>query len=286
MDITQVLDIAIAGSGVETVEATAVEDGRIEASAVGSLSQIVSELVQNGAAFSKPGQAVTVGGSFQGPDYVVSVIDEGVGIPEAMLDALNNVLDSPGGTGEGPNLGIALVARLAARSGLNVRLVPGEPGTTATVTIPARLIEEQAPPKRVSRPVVPAGGRKRTQPRETIDLTRYERATRPSSEHVFISSDPTTDDAEAFLEQIFGPLRARSQRRDRPDPRPRDNGGSFRPPVEREPTAMTTTLRVRVPGENFSVVDDEPSSISSETAIDIRAALSEYQASREEARGG
>jgi hypothetical protein len=41
-----------------------------------------------------------------------------------------------------------------------------------------------------------------------------------------------------------------------------------------------TALRTRVPGENFSLIADDPSTIAAERAIDIRTALSRFEQGR------
>lgn len=282
MDMSQVIEIAVAGAGLDDVSIRDLQAAQVDTAVVGSLSQIVSELVQNAAAFSRPGQRVRVSGGFDGSEYVVSVSDDGIGIPGAMLDALNDVLESPGGTGEGPNLGISLIARLAARSGIGVRLMDGEPGTTARVTVPAASVFGGPPAEESLHDILPKPTR-RAQPLATIDLTRYEGTGRPPTEHVFSNPEVPADDAEAFLEKIFGPLRSRSQRWERPAPRSDPNGVSVRPPADREPKANTSSLQVRVPGTNFTIADDEQSAMSSEAAIDIRNALERYQAGRADA---
>jgi hypothetical protein len=71
------------------------------------------------------------------------------------------------------------------------------------------------------------------------------------------------DETEAFLESIFGALR---------DP-------------WREPDrAERAVLRVREPGESFSVdADDAPSSAAAEAAVDLRSALSTFDQGRRSA---
>ena len=61
---------------------------------------------------------------------------------------MNRMLEKPPvlGLALDPTLGIYVVARLAARHGINVRLVPGVPGTTARLTIPRALLEVAADP--------------------------------------------------------------------------------------------------------------------------------------------
>lgn len=291
MELSQVVQIAVSGSGSHDVTVSTLEPADIPTEIVGNLSQIISELVRNAAAFSSPDQQVSVGGEFNGGDYLISITDEGVGVPDLMLAALNKVLAGPGG--EGPNQGIALVARLAARSGIEVQLTPGEPGTTARVHIPRNLVEGESP--FMKEPETPTPESEERNP-DSVDLTSLERYSAARKGHVVSVVESSGVDVEAFLETIFGPLRGKVQRRDRPD---RESGASnggpsrdrerivpTRPLAEHELIRSGPTLRVRVPGENFSVVEDEPSTASSEAAIDIKSALAKYESGRSEARRG
>lgn len=287
----QVIEIAVAGAESQEVEVVSLEAADVSTRAVGALTQIVAELVENAAAFSQPGQRVRINGVFDGRDYLLTISDQGVGVSEAMLGALNRVLSNPASSGDIANTGISSVARLAARAGIDVELVPGMPGSTARVIVPESSVSDTS----ASRSVVEAPVPPTAEARATIDLSRIEREMSSHVEHVVEVADPTRgDDVEDFLEKIFGPLRGKVQRRDRPARQPvastggrtrqRENGAVARPPAEREPMATTTTLRVRVPGENFALVEDEPSTTSSEAAIDIRTALTKYESGRREAR--
>ena len=105
--------------------------------AVSGLAQLVAELVDNAVAFSEPDDTVRITGLFQEGDYLLSISDRGVGIPEHLITELNRVLEDPRAeSGPQPRMGISLVARLASRHGIAVQLVPGVPGTTARVTVP------------------------------------------------------------------------------------------------------------------------------------------------------
>lgn len=304
MNVSQLLDIALAAVDSSRVDVELLEPAVISTEAVSALSQVVAELVENATAFSGPGQRVRVNGLFETDGYLITISDDGVGISETMLAALNRILQrpTPSSTDNEVTLGITLVARLAARHGIGVKLVPGVPGTTARITVPSRLISPAIPGRERREPVEqvargPVDDVFAESPEETIDLSRYEMELRPPPpRHVVAMSDQGLEDAEAFLESVFGPLRSRAAvGRDRPLPRRTDNGANVtsegeeakemsRPPVEREPRATTATLRVRVPGENYAVEDDEPSIASSEAAIDIRSALLEYERGRRDAR--
>jgi hypothetical protein len=305
MEIAELIEIALANSAEGRVGVAALESGEISIEAVGGLTQLVAELVDNAVAFSDPGDEVRVTGLFQDGDYLISISDRGVGIPEHLLSGLNAVLADPDhSAGLEPSLGIALVARLAARHGIGVRLVPGVPGTTARVTVPSRYVQRReepaaAPPAegsaqhrlrdlevalKSSEPAEPA---EQAVGEPTVDLTRLERSIR-SRHGVVAGSEESRREAESFLEKVFGPLKRRPGMTERPPSRPSDGSAtdpatSDRPADRPSGVGTVTKLRVRVPGENFSLNEDDPSTVAAERAIDIRSALSRYAQGRRSA---
>jgi anti-sigma regulatory factor (Ser/Thr protein kinase) len=300
MDIVELVEIALANTESRRVEVAALEPADVAMEAVGGLAQIVSELVDNAIAFSEPGDKVRITGLFDQGNYLISISDRGVGIPDELIAELNRLLDDPNATsGPEPRRGIALVARLAARTGIEVRLVPGVPGTTARVTMPGRLVsvpEEPEGPGRLQ-------GDHRLPPRQPfaprpdsdqvfassahiergVDPMRFENATRSGSGVVAMSEEARRE-AEAFLEHVFGPLIEGPGLSRRGEPPLNGNNGE----PEREPSisdgvdtrGTVTALRTRIPGENFSLIEDDPSTIAAERAIDIRTALSRYDHGR------
>jgi Histidine kinase-, DNA gyrase B-, and HSP90-like ATPase len=314
MDISELVEIAVAATETGQVDVVSLEPAGIAPEVVAGLTQVVSELVENAVAFSGPEQKVTINGVFDTGDYVISISDQGVGISEPLRAALNRILESPTPTPEteaASTLGIMTIARIAARHHFFVRLVPGVPGTTARVIVPLTLVTRPDPstPGPVSAfgtdgEPTPAGTATQgpgspardeifaTEP--TIERPRAERE-RPPADHVVSMSDSERHAAEDFLHGVFAPLRGRgplgkSRPAARSTTRPNAANGDdsaapahTRPPVDREPRAATTALRVRVPGANFSVVDDDRSIASSEAAIDIKSALTRYESGRRDA---
>jgi anti-sigma regulatory factor (Ser/Thr protein kinase) len=305
MEIAELIEIALANCAEGRVEVAALERCEVSIEAVGGLTQLVAELVDNAVAFSDPGDEVRVTGLFQDGDYLISISDRGIGIPEHLLSGLNAALSDPDhSAGLEPSLGIALVARLAARHGIGVRLVPGVPGTTARVTVPSRYVQRSEEPAAAS----PAEGSaqhrlrdlevalKSSEPAEppeppvgepTVDLTRLERSIR-SHHGVVAGSDESRREAESFLEKVFGPLKRSPGMTERSPSRP-SNGSAGEPATSDRPAdrpsgvGTVTKLRVRVPGENFSLDEDDPSTVAAERAIDIRSALSRYAQGRRSA---
>lgn len=297
MNVTELIEIALANADDRRVEVVALEPADVATEAVSGLAQLVSELVDNALAFSEPDDPVRVTGLYDGDDYMISVSDAGVGISEHFIDALNRALEDPKVHigGPEPRLGIQLVARLAARHGVLVRLVPAMPGTTARAIVPARLVTRlgtHGGDQSVfvgSQPMASdfaLAGFPRAVPRgvgRTIDLTKYESPT--PADNLTSSHDPTaTADVEEFLETVFAPLigqPAVGPATGRPVDGPAVRS---RPPGPQTPwRARESALRVRVPGENFSVAEDEPSTVPGEGAVDIRKALSSFDSGRRSA---
>ena len=293
MDVAELVEIALANSGGSRVEVAALEPADISMEAVSGLAQLISELVDNAIAFSEPDAKVRLTGLFQQDDYLLSVSDRGVGLPEDLMAELNRALADPEAeAGPEPRMGIALVARLARRHQIQVQLVPGVPGTTARVVVPGRLVARlpraSAPPPADHRlparqsvgvsPPFETGGQA-----ETVDLTRFEqRVTHGSG--IVAMSESARREAEAFLGKVFAPLVNRPGMTERPPASsPMNGNGSLRRTearpysrVPERPGGTVTALRVRVPGENFALVEDDPSTLAAEKAIDIRSALSKY----------
>jgi anti-sigma regulatory factor (Ser/Thr protein kinase) len=312
MHIAELIEIALANSDDRRVEMVALEPSEIAVEAVSGLAQLISELVDNAVAFSENGDKVRVTGLFDQGSYLITISDRGIGIPEHLMNALNRALDDPTRiSGPEPRLGIALIARLAARHGIKVRLVPGVPGTTARVTVPSRLVTatesgpepatakmDVSPPandREVSRklraraeqeyaPAAPGAG-------DTVAFDKRERGFGTGSGVVAMSEEARRQ-AEEFLEKVFAPLARQPGMTERPPGRAASNGnrtgretssGPARPPVQGNTGATVTTLRTRVPGENYSPVEDDPSTVAAERAVDIRSALSKYSEGRKSA---
>ncbi len=115
----------------------------VKGGAVTDISHLLAELIDNATTFSPPQTRVRVAGYFDTSGYLITVADSGVGLGPVKLDELNELLAQPPviGLALEPTLGLYVVARLARRHGIDVRLVKGAPGVTAQVRIPASLYE-------------------------------------------------------------------------------------------------------------------------------------------------
>ncbi|MFJ6047810.1 nitrate- and nitrite sensing domain-containing protein [Streptomyces sp. NPDC092307] len=121
---------------------------QIAGHAADDISHVLAELLENATTFSPPEVKVKVSGWLQGTgDVVLSVVDEGIGVTEDRLRALNARLSTPDAYDEeteaehGLGLGLYVAGRLAARHGVTAELrTPKHGGTEALVVVPAALL--------------------------------------------------------------------------------------------------------------------------------------------------
>ncbi|MET8350117.1 nitrate- and nitrite sensing domain-containing protein [Micromonospora sp. NPDC005206] len=140
-----------ASSEVESydrVDITAVQPAGVLGRAVGDVIHLLAELIENATAFSPPDTRVTVTGEQVASGYALEITDQGLGMSAAALESANvRLASSPEfDPAQSARLGLFVVARLAARHGVRVRLRPsGEGGVTAVVLVPADLITTEPP---------------------------------------------------------------------------------------------------------------------------------------------
>jgi len=109
------------------------------------LRQVLANLVDNAVRFSPGGGRVTVGASRRGETIVLSVVDQGVGIPDAEQDRIfskflpHTATRKPEGTGVGLFIAQGLVSALGGR--ITVRSAEGR-GSSFVIELPARDEEE------------------------------------------------------------------------------------------------------------------------------------------------
>jgi signal transduction histidine kinase len=112
--------------------------------AVDDVAHLLAELLDNATEFSAPSTQVMITSQpLLGGGLRIQVADSGVGIPPEEMVDLNERLQQPGDidVAASKTLGLYVVARLAARHRIVVRLVPGEPsGTVAQVDLPATIV--------------------------------------------------------------------------------------------------------------------------------------------------
>ncbi|MFI0446508.1 nitrate- and nitrite sensing domain-containing protein [Actinomadura sp. 6N118] len=118
------------------------EDG-LPGAAVTDVIHLFAELIENAAAFSPPSTEVRIMAQRVGSGYVVEVEDRGLGISPDQLDRINRRLAEPPEFDlvDTDQLGLFVVARLAARRNIKVSLRPSPyGGTTAMVLLPPELV--------------------------------------------------------------------------------------------------------------------------------------------------
>jgi hypothetical protein len=128
-------------------------DARIVGRAVGDLIHLLAELLENATSFAPPHTTVRVHAEAVGNGLALQVEDRGLGMSEGELaDANQRLADPPNfDPAHSARLGLLVVAKLAARQGITVRLRPSSyGGVTAVVLIPEDLVLtaaiEQSPP--------------------------------------------------------------------------------------------------------------------------------------------
>ncbi|MGW6117859.1 sensor histidine kinase [Nocardia sp. NPDC055165] len=138
--------IEVVRSGVgEAVDYTRVRistlpDVSVAGIMVADLVHLIAELVDNAASFSPPTSHVDIRGGVVGRGLAIEIIDQGIGIPATERVRLNELLEKPPGFGvsalaEGSRLGLFVVARLAARHGITVRLTDSDYGGIRTIVL-------------------------------------------------------------------------------------------------------------------------------------------------------
>ncbi|MFC8385722.1 nitrate- and nitrite sensing domain-containing protein [Nocardia sp. NPDC057272] len=138
------------------IAAKQMPDVRVSGHAVADVIHLLAELMDNATAFSPPETQVVVSGIVVGRGVAVEVVDQGLGMSESDVAERNAMLADPPafsvGTLAGTSrLGLFVVATLAGRHGISVRLsesVYG--GVRVVVLIPSALAEASDPESAIS----------------------------------------------------------------------------------------------------------------------------------------
>ncbi|TCJ90215.1 signal transduction histidine kinase [Nocardia alba] len=138
------------------IAAKQMPDVRVSGHAVADVIHLLAELMDNATAFSPPETQVVVSGVVVGRGVAVEVVDQGLGMSETDVADRNAMLADPPafsvGTLAGTSrLGLFVVATLAGRHGISVRLsesVYG--GVRVVVLIPSALAEASDPESAIS----------------------------------------------------------------------------------------------------------------------------------------
>ncbi|MEV5827814.1 nitrate- and nitrite sensing domain-containing protein [Spirillospora sp. NPDC052242] len=123
-------------------------------SAVADVVHLLAEVVENATTFSPPQSPVRVSGHPVANGFAIEVEDRGLGMTEEAIRAANARLADPPefDPTDSAQLGLFVVARLAARHDVKVTLRPSPyGGTTAIALIPGSLLVEPAEQERLQR---------------------------------------------------------------------------------------------------------------------------------------
>ncbi|WP_418057936.1 sensor histidine kinase [Pimelobacter simplex] len=150
--VASAVDFVDMNAGAKDIQVIA--EGEEGLKVLGSEKQVsaaVSNLVANAVAYSEPGSRVVVTRKSSGHDVEISVIDQGIGIPEAEVERIFERFyrvdparhRSTGGTG----LGLSIVKHVAATHGGEVRVwsVEGQ-GSTFTLILPQHPNHDEGGP--------------------------------------------------------------------------------------------------------------------------------------------
>ena len=132
------------------VKATGLPDVLVHGRAVKDLIHLIAELLDNATTYSESSTTVTIAArTLRAGQLAMQISDSGMGMTAEELDAANQRLADPPDfdVTVARRMGLYVVARLAQRNNIRVRLRNGdfiEGGTKAVITVPADLL---APPR-------------------------------------------------------------------------------------------------------------------------------------------
>jgi signal transduction histidine kinase len=145
------------------VKATGLPTVLVHGRAVKDLVHLIAELLDNATTYSEASTTVTIAArTLRGGQLAMQISDCGMGMTAEELDAANQRLADPPAfdVTVARRMGLYVVARLAQRHNIRVRLRNGdfiEGGTKAVITVPADLL---APAREEETPALPAAPRR------------------------------------------------------------------------------------------------------------------------------
>lgn len=270
------LDVARAAigevSGYERVTTAPIDGIMLAGQAVGELSHLLAELIDNAVSFSDPRTAVQVRGQHTSHGYAIEIEDRGLGMTDERLAEVNERIRNPGefnvasSDSDREQLGLHVVARISARLGITVELTRNAyAGITAVVLIPKELLPkeetrvdsqpDQAPSDTAAENVAPLARTSASiRPHEPESGVAGEPALRAASPLATLNAAPEADDASAQptppqsdepgpMEngRTLNGLPIRSRRQAPPPQQP-----AHRPPAAAPPTRSSDDVRTFV----------------------------------------
>jgi signal transduction histidine kinase len=124
------------------IDVTQVQPVAIRNNVATDLAHMLAELMENATSFSSPETRVQVSTRMRGADMHIYVVDEGVGFEADELAAMNDRLAQAeeNQVHTSKALGLVVVARLARRHGLEVKISDQVTGTAVKITVPEHLL--------------------------------------------------------------------------------------------------------------------------------------------------
>nr|WP_081513881.1 ATP-binding protein [Nocardia donostiensis] len=191
-------------------------DTQIAGGAVADLIHLLAELVDNATSFSPPQARVEVTGSVVGKGVVLEISDQGMGMKADDLARVNETLAEPPDFGVAAlsadsRLGLFVVARLAVRHGVMVRLSESDfGGVRATVLVPSALLADgpgasgvvAPPPQRLAAPATDSAAETSTAAAEAGHTATATLVAEPAT----TSPEPETRPSAAPAQQKPAPL--------------------------------------------------------------------------------
>ncbi|MDR7278045.1 sensor histidine kinase [Catenuloplanes atrovinosus] len=144
-----------------------IDDANIVGAVVSGVAHLLAELIENGLTFSPPDSDVEIQGRRVGDQYLIAIVDQGVGMSDTDIEAANARLRGEGDfiTAPARYLGHYVVGQLARDMGAEVKLASSPvTGVTARVLLPSSVIASAATPavrdgeivdERPAMPVIP-----------------------------------------------------------------------------------------------------------------------------------
>ncbi|MDH5519244.1 MAG: hypothetical protein OEZ14_01805 [Acidimicrobiia bacterium] len=158
VDVADVLRVAMGEiENYQHIELASVEPGQVTAAAAVDLAHMAAELMENATQFSPPDAPVEVSGRLIDGQYLVEIVDHGMGMPDEQLTKANTTLTSPPelGLAMGRSLGFVVIGRLAQRLGARVDLIKtANSGITARIAVPTSVFTEVGDNSGIRRSVV------------------------------------------------------------------------------------------------------------------------------------
>ena len=207
---------------------------------------LIAELLENATTYSSPTTHVVTRGRRLGDngEFMIEVEDQGIGMTSEEFDSANRKLAAPAviDVAMSQMMGLFVVARLAERQGIQVRLRPSPSGgVTALVRLPAGVIHYASPdsedPEPIASEFAPSPDSERPVPAASAFTPSPDTEEPVQVASAFTSSrDSDATNSTPPVEAEPEPARVRPQRASRvPRPRPtRPATSPDRPPIFQE----------------------------------------------------